>query len=353
MSSETKDYGTLLTTTISEYMTTIRDTISKANLPYYILNGKKKVQEGQERVEIPLRITKSTSGGWYSGAELLSTAPSDPLTKAFYPWCQMHYTMLLTGIEKFKNSGKGRALDFAQAISDDCTDSMIEDINTSFFAAQAAKAPNSLQVLVAHDPTSASGGPNGDGLVGGIDQSAVTSWRNKVMGYDSAVMTWVWDMDGTAAPTGHMKMEYLYENCSKGGGDRGKRSPDLIICNQFTYRSYLLGLAKQKVFYTDDKIASAGFENVKFNNAILHWDESVASQHTAAGDLTALAYFLNTEYMHWVVGAGKDLTQTPWVRPGNQDAELCQLLLYCALGVSNRRKQGLLDDSTTVSSNVL
>jgi hypothetical protein len=47
-----------------------------------------------------------------------------------------------------------------------------------------------------------------------------------------------------------------------------------------------------------------------------------------------------------VVGKGKYFTNTPFMRPDDQDSKVSQVLLYCNLVTMNRNRLGRLDGIT-------
>ena len=340
--SETRTYNSLLVTTANKYLTTVIDNVNKANVVFYVLSedGFKKTQNGGERIEIPVRMTKSTSGGWYENYDLLNTTPADPLTKAFYIWRQIHYSVVMSRLEERKNAGIGRLLNMLQALFDDAEDSLTQDINSAVFGTASTTTPkviDGLLNLVPEDPTSATGGRDGDGKIGAVDQNAESWWRNKVTG--TASLKWVFDADSGTVPTGWSDMERTYENCSKGGGPRNKREPNIGVCNQAFYRNYLTGLSPQKRFM-DSKLADAGFRNIMFNSMPISWDEDCASASSSSS--VECCYFLNKNFLHLVVDAETDFLRTPFVRPANQDARICQILWMGNLVASSRRKQGVM-----------
>ena len=345
---ETRVYDTLITTTGNKYMTTVVDNIGKANVLFWKLNQKgfKRKQKGGERIEVPLRMTKSSSGGWYSDFDLLNTNPADPLTKAWYPWRQMHYSVVLSRLEEVKNSaGPTQLVNMLQALFDDAEDSMTQDITEAMFGTpyDEAKQCDGLESLVPEDPTSATAGRGKDGKIGAVDQAAEAWWRNKKQGNAGTSLLWVPKSDTGIAPTGWVALENLYQNCSKGGGARGKREPDMGISNQIFYQNYLSGLAPQRRF-VNSKMANAGFRNIMYNDLPIAWDESLTTASSPTGLLSAL-YMVNSNFMHWVVEASTDFYKTSFVRPANQDARIAQILLYGNLVLSARRKHGVLVDA--------
>jgi hypothetical protein len=343
-------YDTMLTSTMNKFLTNdVADQVNKANIVFYTLNKPefKKPWTGGERIEVPLRVLKSTSGGWYDDSEPLNTNPSNPLSKAFFPIHQIHYSVVLSRLEEQKNRGEARAINMLQALSDDAEDSLVEDMNTAVCGSGATDYRRICGVVdfIQEDPTCATGGRNGDGYVGGISQVSNTWWRNKVVQNKGTAFTYTPDLGDTPAnPTAWVALEKLFENCSKGGGSKQKKEPNIGLCNQPFFQLYLTGIAPQRR-YQSSEYADAGFRNILFNGMPISWDEMVASPSAVVSGTVACCYFLNKYYMHLCVDPETDMLVTPFVRPANQDARISQILWYGALGCSSRRKLGIFVDA--------
>jgi hypothetical protein len=92
-----------------------------------------------------------------------------------------------------------------------------------------------------------------------------------------------------------------------------------------------------------------GADAIKFRNAAFIWDEVVPDVETNAEVVDAIGtvtvsnvHMLNSETFEWVVDSETDFITTPFVRPQDQDARVGQILWMGALGVNNRRKNGVL-----------
>jgi len=188
--------------------------------------------------------------------------------------------------------------------------------------------------LVQKDPTASKD-------VQELNQSTYAMWRNQYS--ESAATTFA----------GFLKeMENLYNKCSKGGG-AGKRSvPNWIACDQGYYELYLAAARdKTRIVKYDETIANLGFGGAKFRNAILTWDEYVPDIETGTSVLESTvdtysrvyysAYFLNTEFIEYVLMAGSDLDLGPFISPENQLARTAILYNMGNICTSNRRKQGV------------
>ena len=66
------------------------------------------------------------------------------------------------------------------------------------------------------------------------------------------------------------------------------------------------------------------------------WDEHAQANHM---------YFLNSEYMGFVIHSRRNFVMTPFTKPHNQDAKTAQMLFAGNMTCSNCRFQGVLDVS--------
>jgi hypothetical protein len=151
--------------------------------------------------------------------------------------------------------------------------------------------------------------------VAGIDSNVETWWRNK------------FTASGSFATQGLDDMRTTFNNCTKGS-----MHPDLLVTTQTVYQYYEKILQPLERFL-DQKAADAGFQNLLFKGSPIMWDE-----YCTAGYM----YFLNSEFIHWIVDSETDFTTTPFMRPNNQDAEVAQILTYANLALSNRARQGVM-----------
>jgi len=315
---------------------TVTDQVGKANALFFMLNkpGVKRLQDGGERIEAPLRMVKSSAGGWYENYDPLNVDPQEPLTKAYYVWRQLYYSVTMSRKEERQNSGEGRFINFLQSITDDAVDALTEDLNTGMFALQSGKALSGLQSLVPVDPTS--------GTVGGINRANESWWRNQ---YKIAGTSLTWDvLQGTSTPslpTAWVEMESLFLNCSKGGGPKNRRSPNMGMANQEFYKDYITGIEPQRRF-SNTELARVGFQNIMFNDMPIAWDESCESNGSST--TVGCLYMLNTNFIHLYVDSQTDFHHTKFVRPYNQDARAMQILWMGNLCLTASRKHGVLED---------
>ena len=164
-------------------------------------------------------------------------------------------------------------------------------------------------------------------MVGGIDSSVYTFWKNKFVEIGSAT---------ASLPTyTQMKadMNKLWMQLV-----RGTDKPNLILSTQDFYAVYEGGLQDLQR-YSDSKLASAGFENLKYKSAPIIFDDN-----TNFGLTGETVYFLNTKYLYLMEHPEARWTQDDDKVPVNQDAVVIPMYWMGNLCCSNRSLQGKLID---------
>jgi hypothetical protein len=334
--SETRNWNTLLSTTLANYRPVLHDNIFNDNVVLYWLtqNERKRTEDGGHRIEETLMYAQNETAKNYSGYEVLDTTPQEGMTKAFYDWKQAAVSITISRREERQNSGKGRLLNLLQAktiqaeltlkdlmnqqLIGDTTDAASQNwggtVNPNFFSGFARLAQKTQG---AYD-------------IGGIDQSTEAWWQNPEVDYATVYGTW--------ADDGITAMRTMYNNCSKGNDH-----PDFLLGDQGTYEGYE-GLLDDNIRYMDTRYGDAGFINLRFKGAVFTYDEWFASMSTPQIFASSLGviFFMNSKYVEWVVDKMTDFITTPFVRPTNQDARTAQILVMGELCSTNRRRLGIL-----------
>lgn len=183
-----------------------------------------------------------------------------------------------------------------------------------------AKQINGLQALVSD---------TGGGTVGGIDTANFPFWANVVQSAATPIQ------GGAAitpsATTFESLMLPLYLQLERGGDH-----PDLIIMSNDYYTFFEASqTAIKRYAYTDNDLAEAGFNNLKYHRSDVVHDGG-------SGIPGGHAYFLNTDYLKVIVHENANMTLTDEIRPTNQDVVGYMLLFMGQLVVANRSLQGLI-----------
>ncbi len=197
---------------------------------------------------------------------------------------------------------------------------MMNQLSTGVYAdgtGSSSKEIGGLQLLVADDPST--------GTVGGIDRSTSTNafWRS--IKFDAS-------SDGGAAATSANIQSYF--NRLWVQLVRGTDAPDLVVCDNAYWRLYLESLqAIQRV--TNEKMAAAGFANLKYMNSDVIFDGG-------GGAPANHAYFLNSEFIHFRPHKGRNMVPLENKTSINQDAMVVPLLWAGNMTLSNAALQGVL-----------
>jgi hypothetical protein len=350
-SSLTDDYGALLTTTLRAMQPRLHDNITRGNkfIAWLEMRGRWRKQDGGERVKVALMHAQNSTADIYSGYGLLDTTPQDGITSAFYEWAQLAVSISISRKEERQNSGQSRAIPLLRSKTEQAEASIRELLNNCIVAGRitASAASGRFLARIGRLDSGASGplplaalvdaNASRSVSIGNINGNTYSFWRNQA---DSS----------TATTFAGYKQELnnLYNDCSKGVGG----PPDLFMGDQVAWEQYWNSLQNQERYViTDPRVVNVlgGADAIKFRNAAFIWDEVVPDVETNAEVVDAIGtvtvsnvHMLNSETFEWVVDSETDFITTPFVRPQDQDARVGQILWMGALGVNNRRKNGVL-----------
>lgn len=334
-------YGELLTTTMFNYRNQFYDNIFNAIPVFVMLRNKKRIEQGGERISIPIAYARNTTFASMSGYDTVDTTPQDVLTTVFSNWKEFAGSVSVSRKEENVNRGKYQIINMLSAKVQVAEMSAAEGLAIQTVGTIATTDPtldlSPLHYLIQADPTASKS-------VQELNQSTYSMWRNQ---YRDATA----GSDTTFAA--FLKgMENLYNKCSKGGGAGKRSTPNWISCDQGYYETYLAACRdKTRIIAYDKDVADLGFGGAKFRNAVLTWDEYMPDIETGTSVTAATvdtysrsyysALFLNTEFLEYVVMAGSDLDVGPFIRPENQLARTAIIYNMANLVCSNRRKQGV------------
>lgn len=350
-SSLTDDFDAVLSSTLRAMQPRLRDNITRGNqlLALLELKGRIRSVDGGERIQVPLMHAQNSTADIYSGYGQLDTSPQDGITSAFYTWAQLSVSIAISRKEERQNSGKARILNLLESKTMQAEASIRQLLNNCIVSGKISSgASSNLGQFVARTgtlDTSAEGPlpltalidstPSRSVAIGNINGGTYSFWRNTAT--DSAATTFA----------GYKQdLNKMYDDCSKGVGG----TPDILLGDQIAWEQYWNSLQTQERF-VDPKVLDVlgGRDALKFRGAAFIWDEIVPDVKTNADVVDAVGtvslstvYFINRETMEWVTDVGTDFITTPFVRPENQDAKVAQILWMGAMGINNRRKNGVL-----------
>jgi hypothetical protein len=342
--SETRTFDQILATTYDYYRPTLVDNIFKGNpLFYKLMQREREYQDGGASLIFPIMYGKNSTFGWYEDDDPIDLTVQEGITVAKTGWAQAAASVSFTRKQRRMNSGRHQIINLITSKIKQAEMTMYEEFTSALYGTgrysdvaavtAASKAMAGLGAIVSETPDSYD--------VGGIDTDVMTFWRNKVGDDAGTALTWEDDMGDTPAlATGPVAMRELYAWCSKGTGG----PPDFGVATLAGYSGYE-GYMSSKQIYRDPEMAKMGFDNIRFRNMTLFWDEAYTSNSiTAANGLLTYAgmMFLNTEFLHFKTDSQTDFIRTEFQRPVNQDTEAALILWMGNLMTSKRSKHGVL-----------
>jgi hypothetical protein len=256
----------------------------------------------------------------YSGYEPLNIQPSEIMSAAEFGIKQAAIAVTISGLEELQNSGQAQIIDLMEARINNAERTFKNRLIGDVFSdgtADGGKQMGGLQHLISD---------LGTGTVGGINANDWDFWKNQrlsiaSLGNGAASATTI-----TAAMTRlYLKMVLNSDKC------------DLIIADNTYYEFYLSSLqAIQRI--QNDKMASAGFQNLKFMGS----DVVLGNGMNGPAPANKM-YFLNTDYVDYRPHRNRDVETIGGDRQAiNQDATTRIMAWAGNMTMSNRRLQGVL-----------
>jgi hypothetical protein len=292
----------------------IVDNIYRSNPVFFrMYASNRKLVRGGTHIEVPLMYRRFTNGGFYSGYDVLDTAPNDTVKNGAWDWRQAYVPVTVDGLTLIK-------VDSPEAIAD-------------FIRLYFAQAEMEMCEVLADGLWSTGGGNKIDGLSLAVDSSGTYA------GIDPTADPW-WKSveDATTATLSLTALQSVFGSCSEGG-----RHPTLIVSSQAQYNRYwALNTAQQRFPVEpsgarDEQLAQAGFSNLLFNGTPWVVDSHVPADAATGRDPI---FFLNEDYIYLAVSPRADFYLEPFQTAINQDAMVAKLLWAGNLCVTNRARQG-------------
>lgn len=313
-------YTELVTTTLDNYRSTMADNITTHNplLDRVKMRGNADPAGGGVNLLENLMYAENSTVKWYSGLETLDVSQSDVLTSAAFSWKELNGNVVISGLDKAKNSGtkesvfnlvKSRIRVLEISLQNEVADALFYS-NTE----NSGKSIGGLQHLVADLPTS--------GTVGGIDASANTWWRNQYYDFSSQGVT-------ASSSTIQHAMNQVFINAT-----RGRDKIDMFVAGS-TYFTYYLESLQANQRFQSDTTAGAGFSSLKFwgGAADVFYDSSCAATRM---------YGLNSQYIHFRPHSDFNFVTLDEKASVNQDATVVPVYWKGNMTVSNRSLQAVI-----------
>lgn len=354
-STLTDSYDALLTTTLRNYLPRLRDNITRSNkfLAWLRSRGRMNMQDGGERVAIPLMYAQNTTADIYSGYGQLDTTPQDGITTAFYTWSQLSVSIAISRLEERQNSGRHRILNLLQSKTMQAEVSIQELLNNCIVSGRITSGASSDEGEFSARVGSLDSGASGPlPLTAIIDNDADRS-RTDMGNINPSTYSWWRNRELDSAATSFagllQDMNNIYMQCSRGTGGQ----PDLLLGDEVAWRQYWGALQNQERYIVNNERTIdilGGSDALAFRRAVFVWDEVVPDTKTNADVVDSVGtitlsniFFINSMAMEFITDSQTNFVNTPFVRPQDQDARVSQILWMGAVGTGNRRKLGNLN----------
>lgn len=302
MATGNTEFGTdgLLSTTIDHFVSKLEAQAWERTVLLSLLRQNGMPSQNGDRIVQPLLYGQTSAKGSFADDDVFSAPTRDGITAAAFEFKQYYASIMITGVEKAKNSGREQILSLLKARLKQAEMSIADDVNEMLYgdgSGNSNKDFDGLAALIAAGNT-----------YGGIDRSDANNawWRGTRT-----------DLSG-ALTLAAMRTAY-------NDGVKGTDSPTHIITTQEGFESYE-ELAEGSIVHEDTALADMGFDNLKFKSAPVVFDRDVAD-----GEM----HFLNMDYIEFVTLDGKWFDVSEWLRPTNQDAQYKNILLYGNLTCKN------------------
>tara|TARA_R110000772_G_scaffold33324_8_gene81217 strand:+ start:4839 stop:5831 length:993 start_codon:yes stop_codon:yes gene_type:complete len=318
----------ILATTIESRSKKVADNVSNNNalLSRMKTKGNQRTFSGGHKILQELSFAENGNTGWYSGYDVLPTNQQDVISAAEFTIKQAAVPVVISGLEQLQNAGPEAMIDLLESRTKVAETSMANLICGGLYSdgtGSSGKEIDGLNAAIPLDPTAAS--------YGGIDGNTYTFWQNAVS-------------DQTAANGLDSSKIVGYWNTLWGSLIRGQERPDLIMVDTTVWTTYMSSLQDQQRF-SNTMMADAGFNSIKFMDADVVLDGGIYNGSLGSGADTGVAYFLNTDYIHYRPHAARNMVPlSPNKRYAtNQDAEV-QIIGWAGnLTCSGRMFQGRYD----------
>lgn len=313
----------IVTTTLRNRSGSLADNMLKNNalLAELKKRGNIKPVSGGRTIVQELEYAENGTYQRYAGYELLNISPSDVFTAAEFDWKQAAVAVTWNGLEiDVQNTGAEQVIDLLESRIANAEKTMMNKLSSDLYSdgtADSGKQVGGLQLLVADTPTS--------GVVGGIDRSVWSFWRNQSF---SGVT------NGGAAVSAANIQSYM--NQLWLATKRQNDVVNLILADNTYFNFYWSSLqAIQRI--TAASTGQAGYDMLKYMGA------NVIADGGIGGALPANhMYFLNTDYLKYRPSSKRNMIPLETVNSINQDAAVKFLVWAGNLTISNASLQGVL-----------
>lgn len=315
----------MVTTTHRNHKKDLADAMSNHNALFRRLRqkGRYRREDGGLSIVCGIEYAENSTYLRYSGYDKLNIQASDVVTAAEYPWRYVSVNVAANGGEIRNNKGENRMVNLVKTKVKNGQKSMGNGLSRDFYSdGTLSNQIGGLQSLIADA---------GTGTVGGINSSTFSFWQNVVQSAAAPLQGGGAITPSATTIEGDLMLP-LYLRLT-----RGSDVPDFITMSEDYFTFFEKSQTSLKRYASDgEDEADAGFVRLKYKGSDVFFDSS------ASGIPTAHGYFVNTDYLEFVVHEDADMEVMPELKSVDQDAVIIPIITQGNLICSNRRQQGVL-----------
>lgn len=322
MATLTETLNTLYTTTWAKRRPGSVDQVIEENRFLTLCKSKGMIKyestDGR-RLEIPLRVKKTSTAKFFTKGATFTITDFDPLTVAYDYWKNLGDQVVRYWEDDKANGGsKTQHIKMMNAKLDTVRDTLQAKIEDALWADTGGSSVadyNGLPYLIDDSPSSSV-------TIHGIDQSTAVDengnyyWRNQKK-----------DSSGAFSVYGESDMTNLMNTCSRWG------KIDLLVSDQTTHE---LGEAEalERVRVVNKEAVDLGLDHITFKGRIWIWSPKCTTGYT---------YFIDRSHLGFSIDPAVNLTMGPWKQIPNQYEDVVtQIVQRGNTWVDKRRCHGVL-----------
>ena len=317
----TEYLNTLYTTTWTKRRPGIIDQVFEDNKLAQLLKSKgmmKAESTSGRRLEIPLRIKKTTTSKFFGKGATFTISDFDPLTIAYDTWRNLGDQMVRYWVDDKVNASPEGHIKMMTAKIDTVRDTLQEKFEDAMWADTGGTSVddyNGIQYLIDDSP-STSATIHGINQSTAVDESSNYYWRNQQK-----------TSSGAFSVYGESDMTNFMNTCQRWG------KIDCLLSDQTTYE---LGEAEalERVSVVNKEAVSLGLDHITFKGRTWVWSPKCTTGYT---------YFIDRRHYGFSYDPAVNFVMGPWKEIPNQYKDVvCQIVQRGQTWVDKRRCHGVL-----------
>lgn len=317
MATLTEYLNTMYTTTWAKRRATVVDQIFEDNKLLLLMKSKGMIKmeatDGR-RLEIPLRIKKTTTAKFFAKGATFTITDFDPLTIAYDYWKNLGDQVVRYWVDDKTNGGSiTRHIKMMTAKLDTVRDTLNEKVETALWedtGGHSVDDYNGLPYLIDNSP-STSADIHGINQSTAVDESGNYYWRNQQKGSGGAFSVY-----------GESDMTNAMNTAQRWG------KIDLLVSDQTTHE---LGESEalERVQVVNKEAVSLGLDHITFKGRIWIWSPKCTTGYT---------YMIDRAHFGFSIDPAVNMIMGPWKRIPNQYEDMVtQIVQRGQVWVDKRR----------------